>query len=120
MRRWLSRAWACWVVGAACVGPPAPDAALCRDVVDRLCAAPRCAPVDAQLAVDDSCVATLLSRTHCDADDFVFDVPNRRRWLDCRSVLVRSSVTAQHPDCSDVAQFFSTCTDATSFLGATQ
>ena len=102
----------------SCVGPPAPDAALCQDVIHRLCLGPRCAEVDAALAVGDSCEQTLLSRTGCAAEDFAFASPSRAQVLECRLPLLRSGIGAdQHPSCDDVAETVETCGDLIRFLG---
>ena len=113
-----------WAVGlsalvTACVGPPAPDSAVCSDLIARLCAAPRCASAEAGLAVGDTCEQTLLTRTGCGGEGFAFTTPARSRWLECRAIVVRAGTgSGVHPSCDDVAQFVSQCTDVALALGA--
>jgi hypothetical protein len=109
------------VLLSACVGPPAADAELCRDLITRLCLGPRCALVDSQLVVDDTCEPTLLERTGCGADDFAFVAPSRPRVLECRLPLIRVSVShGVQPGCDNVAETFANCPELVSFLGGTQ
>jgi len=108
------------LLAAGCVGPPAPDADLCRDLVTRLCLVPRCGQVDSQLAVSDDCEATLLTRTGCGSDDFTFSEPSRTRVLECRMPLIRVSTShAVSPGCDNVAEVFTNCPDLVRFLGGT-
>lgn len=100
----------------ACVGPPAPDAAICRDVIHRICLTPRCSSTSA-LNVTTGCDQELQQRTGCDSDDFEFTAPTRERVLECRLPLLRSgNNTETHPDCLDVDQLLSECPDVTRFL----
>jgi hypothetical protein len=102
---------------AACVGPPAPDVDLCRDVIVRLCATPVCDQTTRALGVDPaSCEATLVARTGC-KDDFAFTTPTKNRWLECRASLVRaSSAQPVKAPCDAVAELFSNCPDVVGFL----
>lgn len=102
---------------AACSGPPAPDAALCQDVVTRLCLTSACPGVSAQLSPGLDCEATLLERTGCEAEDFAFSTPTRERFLTCREPLLRQGITTeQAPACSDTLEFLSECQDVVGFF----
>jgi hypothetical protein len=103
----------------ACSGPAAPDAALCQDVVTRMCLARTCAGVNEQLGLgNNDCQATLLERTGCGADEFAFSTPSRERILSCRLPLVRKSTDpGKAPACADVAEVVSSCPDVIDFLG---
>jgi hypothetical protein len=107
---------------AGCVGPPAPDAALCRDVITRLCLGPVCPTTQSSLSLPaDGCEATLLERTGCGSDEFAFTRPDRARVLECRRPLVRvSSSTFVKAPCPDVDAFFATCPDLTTFLSGSR
>ena len=106
------------ILVAACAGPAAPDAALCRDLIARLCVEPRCSEVDSRLSVSSTCEATLLSRTGCASDDFEFVDPPRTAWLSCRAIVVRSgTTTGAHPLCNDVGDMLNTCSEVTAALG---
>lgn len=101
---------------AACVGPPAPDAAICRDLVHRICLPPRCSSM-AVLNAETNCEQTLLLRTGCDSDDFTFTAPARDRVLECRIGLLHAGKEPEtHPDCLDVDQLLLECPDVTRFL----
>lgn len=103
---------------AACQGPPAPDAALCRDVISRLCLGPVCDVTTQQLRPGDACQDTLTARTGCGNDDFTFTTPTRDRFLECRQPLVRlSSSHLVPPGCENVAEMFSSCPDVVKFYG---
>lgn len=103
----------------SCVGPPAPDYELCRDVITRLCAEPVCPTASARLnlpAMD--CVATLEARTGCNTADFTFSSPTREQVLTCRLPLVRESTNrAAHPACEYVDETIRNCPDLVVFLG---
>jgi hypothetical protein len=100
-----------------CVGSPAPDAALCRDVIHRLCRTPRCAVVDAAFPYGDACEESLQVRSGCAAEDFTFTSPTRDRVLECRLPLVRVGTgVEQKPVCDDVAEALERCGDVTQFL----
>ncbi|MFZ5467803.1 MAG: hypothetical protein ACOZIN_00080 [Myxococcota bacterium] len=102
---------------SACGGKAAPDADVCRDLVHRLCLAPRCPLVDERLSVVDDCEATLLARTGCGADEFAFESLSRRRFLDCRAPVLRSGLGPEvRPACEDVAESFDECPDLVGFL----
>jgi hypothetical protein len=104
----------------SCIGPPAPDGPLCRDLITRLCQAPRCGVVDTQLAPGDECDAKLTLATGCGAEDFEFTTPTRNRVLECRIPLLRQGdPTSTHPACVDVDELFTTCPDVVRFLGGT-
>ncbi len=108
------------VLLCACQGPPAPDAALCRDVIQRLCLSPVCGVTQTQLQPGDSCDATLTARTGCGNDDFAFTTPTRDRFLECRLPLVRLSTShLVPPGCDNVAEMFSSCPDVVRFFGGT-
>jgi hypothetical protein len=102
------------------VGPEVSDVVLCRDVIHRLCIAPRCSSMSV-LNVDNSCEQVLQQRTGCDQEEFVFTAPSRDRVLECRLPLVRAgNETVQHPDCLDVDHTLNECTDLTRFLQGVQ
>ncbi len=106
---------------AACAGPPASDAEVCRDLVRRLCLPERCSIVDSELSVGSDCEATLLARTGCGDDDFQFSEPSRPRFLECRLPLLRRGAhVEQHPACEDVEESFDRCPDVVRFLGGRQ
>ena len=106
------------VVGCACAGPPAPDAAICRDVIERLCTGPICTVVDQQLAPGDDCVATLTASAGCATDELELVKPfDRNRLLECRIPLLRNGTSRlAHPDCDNVAEAFTACPDLVRFL----
>ncbi|WP_224242229.1 hypothetical protein [Hyalangium gracile] len=107
----------------ACSGPPAPDAALCQDVITRMCLARTCTGVNEQLALENQdCQATLLERTGCGAEEFAFSSPSRERILSCRLPLVRKSTDLNRaPACEDVAEVLQNCSDViVVFLGGRQ
>lgn len=100
-----------------CSGPPAPDAAVCRDVIHRLCLEPRCAVVDERIAPGSDCEQALLQRTGCGDDAFEFASPSRERFLECRGTLIRSGNDPEKaPPCEDVEATFDQCEEFTRFL----
>jgi hypothetical protein len=103
----------------ACSGPPAPDAALCQDVVTRLCQARSCAGVSEQLALgNNDCQPLLLQRTGCGDDAFTFTEPSRERFISCRQPLVkRGTDPGKAPTCEEVATVAKDCPDVIDFLG---
>lgn len=105
----------------SCVGPEAPDVELCRDVIDRLCAAPFCDQVPAKLSVSqDGCALALRQRTGCDDGGFTFTEPTRARVLECRLPLVRDEDNrSAHPTCDYVDESMRICPDLVTFLGGT-
>jgi len=106
---------------AGCSGPPAPDAAICQDVIHRLCLAPRCSAVESALNVSEDCEATLLSRTGCGAEDFAFTQPSREAFVSCRVPLLRKGNSPeQHPDCADVEEVLDHCDAVVAFLKGAQ
>ncbi|HEY8206820.1 MAG TPA: hypothetical protein VIG99_05015 [Myxococcaceae bacterium] len=118
MRARLAGVFGAAAIAAGCSGPPAPDAAICRDVIHRLCLPQRCTAVTLTLEVNDSCEADLLARTHCSRDDFEFpDPPGRDRVLDCRLPLLREGLgSEQHPACPDVTDMLEVCPDLVAWL----
>ncbi|MCU0697280.1 MAG: hypothetical protein MUC96_12200 [Myxococcaceae bacterium] len=113
-----------WVLSAslvACVGPEAPDAAVCQDVVKRLCLGPICQGVTSRLSVEAmTCEETLLTRTGCGRDSFAFTQPSRVQFLDCRVPLLRQGASqAVKPSCADVDELFLDCPDVVRFFGGT-
>lgn len=110
---------AAWLAMASesCVGPAAPDAAVCRDVVHRLCLSPRCPSVEEQLSVGDECEDVLLGRTGCGDDSFTFETIARDRVLECRLFLLRGAPGSDdRPQCLFVDDLFTACEDLTLFL----
>ncbi|MDC0713482.1 hypothetical protein POL68_33770 [Stigmatella sp. ncwal1] len=105
-----------WVL--ACVGPPAPDAALCQDVLSRVCLARSCPGVSEQLGLgSQECFATLEARTGCGTEAFVLTEPSRERLLVCRQPLVRRSTDpGKAPTCGEMAEVVRDCPDLTAFL----
>lgn len=102
---------------ASCAGPPASDAALCQDLIHRVCLSPRCPAVDSLEAGPD-CEKTLLDRTGCSRDGFVLESISRPRFLECRLPLLRAGVHTQtHPDCDDLASSLEDCPELVQFLG---
>ncbi|MFP2927601.1 hypothetical protein ACLESO_20885 [Pyxidicoccus sp. 3LG] len=102
---------------AACSGPDAPDAAVCQDVVIRLCQTSVCPGVSEQLGVPIPCASTLLERTGCGAEDFTFSSPTRDRVLDCREPLLSNGTTTERPpSCEDTLRFLATCPDVADFF----
>ena len=111
------RSWLLLLLVPACVGAPAPDAPLCRDLITRLCTSPRCPGVDAQFSVTDSCEDTLLTRSGCVDDGFAFSMPTRAQWLECRAIVVRSGIGADvKPRCEDVSQMLGQCPEVVTLL----
>lgn len=102
----------------ACSGPDAPDAAVCRDVVVRLCqSAGACPGVAAQLDLGLSCEATLLQRTGCEDGAFTFASPTRERVLECREPLLSWGMSTDHPPtCVDATRFLTECPDVAGFF----
>lgn len=113
--------WVLLVSLLGCTGPEAPDAALCRDVVLRLCQGPVCEAATQKLALDGgACEATLLARTGCGSDTFAFTSPTRAQVLDCRVPLVRQGISQQVKSaCADVAETLSDCPELVRFFGGT-
>lgn len=104
-----------------CMGPAAPDAELCRDVIARVCAQPVCPNAAVRLALPEmDCNVALQARTGCDSLSFQFSTPSRARVLECRLPLVRSGETIDaHPACDDVDETVRVCPDVVRFLGGT-
>jgi hypothetical protein len=103
----------------SCVGPPAPDHEICRDIIARLCAEPTCTTAATRLnlpAMD--CAATLEARTGCTTADFTFTSPTREEVLTCRLPLVRESAMRDaHPPCEYVDETVRNCPNLVVFLG---
>ena len=104
---------------ASCVGPPAPDYEICRDIITRVCAEPQCPNATTRLnlpAMD--CAATLEARSGCNDSAFTFTSPTRDQVLTCRLPLVRESTDrAAHPSCEYVDEMIRNCPDVVVFLG---
>ena len=107
----------------SCVGPPAPDAELCRDVIARLCAQPACTTAITRLNLPaENCETELETRTGCGATDFAFTSSNmtRAEVLTCRLPLVReSNERSAHPSCEFVDETIRNCPNLVVFLGGT-
>jgi hypothetical protein len=102
---------------SSCVGPPAPDVAICRDLIHRITLSPRCSSTAVLNLPDQGAESALLVRTTCQDDAFEFSTPSRDRVLECRAPLVRNGIaTDTHPDCLDVDQLLTECPDVTRFL----
>ena len=116
MRAWLAVAVMAVAV-ASCDGGPAPDAAVCRDTIHRICLTPRCSSTSVLNIPDTTCDTTLQQRTGCDKVDFEFTAPTRDRFLECRAPLTRAgNATETHPDCIDVDTLLTECLDVVRFL----
>ncbi|MDP1917501.1 MAG: hypothetical protein Q8L14_14770 [Myxococcales bacterium] len=109
------------VLVMGCSGPEAPDAAVCRDIVTRLCLGPVCDVTTQKLGVDaGTCESTLLMRTGCGSDSFSFMSPTRAQVLDCRVPLLRQGTSQKvKSSCADVAEVFTDCPDLVRFYGGT-
>lgn len=109
------------VLVLSCSGPEAPDAALCRDIVTRLCLGPVCDVTTQKLGVDaGTCESTLLTRTGCATDSFSFTSPTRAQVLDCRVPLLRQGSSQKvKSSCADVSEVFTDCPDLVRFYGGT-
>lgn len=105
----------------SCAGPEAPDAAVCRDVITRVCFGPVCDVTTQKLSVEAaSCETTLLMRTGCGSDGFAFTSPTRAQVLDCRVPLLRQGSSQKvKASCADVAEVFSDCPELVRLLGGT-
>ncbi len=105
----------------ACVGPPAPDVEICRDIIARVCLEPVCGSVAAKLSLPVmGCETDLQARTGCGDGEFAFTTPSRNRVLDCRLPMVRESTTRQtHPSCEYIDESLRNCPDLVKFLGGT-
>ncbi|MHB8873032.1 MAG: hypothetical protein ACYC8T_05040 [Myxococcaceae bacterium] len=100
-----------------CAGPAAPDAALCQDVIHRLCLEPRCEAVETTFAAGANCEQTLLDASGCGAEDFAFSTPSRARVLECRLPLLRNGAApGQPPACDDVDETLELCDDLVRLL----
>ena len=105
----------------SCVGPPAPDSELCRDVIARLCSQPPCPTAQTRLSLPAmNCQTELELRTGCSSADFAFTTPSRSQVLSCRLPLVRESAQrSAHPSCDYVDETIRNCPDLVVFLGGT-
>jgi hypothetical protein len=100
----------------ACSGPDAPDAAVCQDLIHRLCHAPLCPNVATTFGVSADCDATLLASSGCGEPGFQFTDPSRDRVLSCRAPLLRSGdATTDAPSCSDIDETLA-CQDVVTML----
>lgn len=107
------------MLSIGCLGPEAPDPAVCRDVIHRICIAPVCDPQVPPLFTPptSNCEPTLLMKSGCGSEDFVFTSPTRERFLSCRLPLLRTSGNPEaHPDCLEVAETFDRCPDVVRML----
>jgi hypothetical protein len=109
------------VLFAGCAGPPASDAALCRDVIHRLCLTPVCDSVTAKLKPTGDCETTLTARTPCGDESFMLTgTLDRATFLDCRLPLIRTGDGIdQPPDCLNVDEMFTACPAIIQLLGGT-
>ncbi len=97
---------------SACSGPDAPDAAVCQDVITRLCQTASCPGVGEQLAPGLDCEFSLQERSGCGAEDFAFTSPSRERVLDCRELLLSNGTSTENPPaCQDTLRFLLECQD---------
>lgn len=106
----------------SCAGPEAPDVAVCRDIITRLCLGPICEGVTTTLGVDaTNCEATLLMKSGCGNESFAFTSPTRAEVLDCRVQLLRQGSSQKvKVSCADVAEVFTDCPDLVRFLGGSR
>ena len=112
---WSMAVWL-WLM-SGCSGPAASDAAVCRDVIHRLCIS-ECGEAYNQLGLSklESCEPTLLQRTRCGDENFMFE--QRDIFLSCRLPLLRAGDGVNSKsDCSDVDDFFRACPSMVQFLG---
>lgn len=101
----------------ACVGPEAPDAAVCADYIQRLCTEPICREVPARIGFSGDCASALLSATRCADPAFTFSAPSRERFLQCRAPLLRAgNEVGVRPSCEDVSHSLTQCPDMVTFL----
>ena len=109
------------LLSLSCMGPPAPDAELCRDVIARFCAEPTCPTAQTRLVLPVmGCATELETRTGCNAPEFVFTSPTRTQVLACRLPLVRDDAQrSAHPSCDSVDETIRNCSDLVVFLGGT-
>jgi hypothetical protein len=100
----------------ACSGPPASDAALCRDVAHRICIS-GCGEIYNQLnLVPDAttCEGTLLTRTGCSDESFKF--ASRDNFLSCRQPIIRAGDNVETiADCNDIDDMFRGCPTVLTF-----
>jgi len=102
---------------AGCDGPEAPDPAVCRDYIHRVCISPVCAQVATLFTPGTNCETTLQTNSGCLTDAFVFTTPTRNRFLSCRLALLRAGENVEiHPNCEDVAESFDRCPDVVRML----
>lgn len=107
------------VVAIGCEGPPAPDGAVCRDLIHRVCLPPVCSSVTGLFPTGASCEQTLQQKSGCATDDFEFakSTVTRDRFLTCRLSVLRASANVEaHPDCQDVTEAFNFCPDVVRML----
>lgn len=105
----------------SCQGPDAPDVAVCRDYIHRLCLPMVCSPVVTLFPNSTNCESSLQTVTGCSAEEFVFTSPTRARFLNCRLALLRAGDSVEaHPNCEDVAESFERCPDVVKMLKGIQ
>ena len=105
------------LVVAGCTGPPAPDVAVCRDYIHRVCIPPVCGDVTPLVPVGQDCETTFLTNTGCANDTFKFTTPNRNDFINCRAGLLNAGDDPeQPPDCQDVTDSFDNCPAVVRFL----
>lgn len=108
---------AVFLLALGCEGPPAPDGAVCRDFIHRVCIQPICPSVQALIPGAQSCAEQLETKAGCLTDEFQFSSPTRERFLSCRLALLRESPNVEaHPSCDDVAEMFTRCPDVVRML----
>ncbi len=101
----------------ACSGPDAPDVAVCRDVITRLCQTSACPGVAERLPGTEPCESALLARTGCDAEDFAFSAPSRGEVLSCREPLLSQGTSTERPPlCEDASRFLGECPAVADFF----
>ena len=106
-----------FLLALGCEGPPAPDGAICRDFIHRVCIQPICAQVQVLIPTGQTCEQQLQTKAGCLTDDFEFTEPTRARFLSCRLALLRESPNVEaHPQCDEVAEVFDRCPDVVRML----
>lgn len=110
------------LLASACQGPQADDAAICNDVIRRVCSSPLCDGLNERLALGgNGCVDVVTARAGCNAEGFAWgdnDRPSRDRVLECRLPLIRSGDSVTNaPACTDIDEMFDRCADIERLLG---
>lgn len=100
----------------SCSGPPASDAALCRDVAHRICIS-GCATIYNQLGLATdatTCESTLLTRTGC--GDETFMLASRTNFISCRLPIIRDGDDVEQvASCDDIDDMFRGCPSMLTF-----